>query len=123
MRQLQLTDDLGKVVGARTAKPLAADLDLRTVDDLLRHYPRRYVGRGQLTDLSEPEIGEHVTVMARVLRSENKDYVDRRTGRRATRQEAVVTDGKGKLTLVFFKQPWRIERSSSRAGSGCSPGR
>ncbi len=61
--------------------------------------------------------------MARVLRSENKDYVDRRTGRRATRQEAVVTDGKGKLTLVFFKQPWRIDKELKQGRVGLFAGK
>ena len=38
---------LTKIVGDRTAKVLAAQLDLKTLGDLLRHYPRRYVVRGR----------------------------------------------------------------------------
>ena len=51
MAELRLTDALVKVLGARTATALANGLGLRTVEDLLRHYPRRYAERGQLTDL------------------------------------------------------------------------
>jgi ATP-dependent DNA helicase RecG len=105
--ELRLTDRLTGVLGARTAKALETGLGLRTVEDLLRHYPRRYAERGQLTDLAQLEIDEHVTVMARVSRCEKKTYVDRRSGRRADRLEVVVTDGTGSLTLTFFKQGWR----------------
>ena len=107
MAELRLTDPLKNVLGAATAKALADGLSLRTVEDLLRHYPRRYAERGQLTDLGSLEIDEHVTVMAQVLKAESKAYQDRRTGRRQERLEVIVTDGKGKLTLTFFKQSWR----------------
>jgi ATP-dependent DNA helicase RecG len=105
--ELRLTDRLAGVLGARTAKALETGLGLRTVEDLLRHYPRRYAERGQLTDLAQLDVDEHVTVMARVSRCEKKSYVDRRSGRRADRLEVVVTDGTGSLTLTFFKQGWR----------------
>ena len=109
MPELRLTDSLKTVLGAATAKALDTGLRLRTVEDLLRHYPRRYAERGQLTDLAALEVDEHVTVMARVLKVDNKSYVDRRTGRRADRLEVVVTDGTGQLTLTFFKQSWRAK--------------
>jgi ATP-dependent DNA helicase RecG len=104
-----LTDRLTSVLGARTAKALDEGLGLLTVEDLLRHYPRRYAERGQLTDLASLEVDEHVTVMARVQKVDAKTYTDRRTGRRADRLEVVVTDGTGKLTLTFFKQSWRAK--------------
>ena len=109
MAELRLTDNLKNVLGAATAKALDTGLRLRTVEDLLRHYPRRYAERGQLTDLAALEVDEHVTVMARVQKVDSKSYVDRRTGRRADRLEVVVTDGTGQLTLTFFKQSWRAK--------------
>ena len=45
-----LDTPLEEVVGDRTAKPLEKSLGLRTVGDLLRHYPRRYAERGELDD-------------------------------------------------------------------------
>ena len=109
MAELRLTDALSKILGARTATALENGLGLRTVEDLLRHYPRRYAERGQLTDLGSLVVDEHVTVMARVLKVDNRSYVDRRSGRRAERLEVVVTDGTGQLTLTFFKQSWRAK--------------
>ena len=105
---MQFTDRLSKVVGPKTATALESGFGLLTVEDLLRHYPRRYAERGQLTDLGSLEVDEHVTVMARVLKADNKSYVDRRTNRREQRLEVIVTDGTGQLTLTFFKQSWRI---------------
>ena len=47
-----LETPLRDVVG-RAAKALDDGLDLQTVGDLLRHYPRRYAERGKLTDLRD----------------------------------------------------------------------
>jgi ATP-dependent DNA helicase RecG len=92
-----LEQPLVKAVGAKAAKRLAA-LDLETAGDLLRHYPRRYAQRGELTDLDGLAEGEYVTVMAEVEKVQ---------GRRITKKpgyllEVTVTDGSGRLTLTFF---------------------
>ncbi|MCO5971039.1 ATP-dependent DNA helicase RecG [Actinoallomurus soli] len=94
---------LVKVVGPKAAKKLAA-LDLHTAGDLLRHYPRRYAQRGELTDLVGLAEGEYVTVMAEVEKVQ---------GRKITRRpgyllEVVVTDGRGRLTLTFFGTGARV---------------
>ncbi|WP_033259289.1 MULTISPECIES: ATP-dependent DNA helicase RecG [Kitasatospora] len=98
-----LDEPLKDLVGDRTAKVLADSLHLRTVGDLLHHYPRRYVERGQLTSLDELEVDEHVTVLARI---EKVTLIPFR-GRKGDRLEVVVTDGRSKLSLVFFNQGWR----------------
>jgi len=90
-------EPLPKVLGARTATSLAK-LGLTTVDDLLRHYPRRYGQPGQLTDISQLVIGEHVTVMAQV-RSATVRTMRSRGG---AMLEAIVTDGIHSLQLTFF---------------------
>ena len=94
-----LGEPLNKALGARTAKALEAAFGLQTVGDLLRHYPRRYYTRGELTDLSSLREGDHVTVLARV------DHVSthpmpQRGG--AVRGEVVITDDRAKLVLTFF---------------------
>ncbi|HEU0129659.1 MAG TPA: ATP-dependent DNA helicase RecG [Mycobacteriales bacterium] len=95
----RLTD----LVGDRTAKVLASALDLHTTGDLLRHYPRRYAERGRLTDLGALRVGDHVTVMAEVQRSNARPMRQRR----GQLLEVVVGDGRRSLTLTFFNQPWR----------------
>jgi len=98
-----LDSRLDEVVGGRTAKPLERGLGLRTVGDLLRHYPRRVAERGELTDLASLRIDEDVTVLARVGSVAVKGYG------RAVRLEVIVSDGRGSLQLVFFgqRQTWR----------------
>lgn len=98
-----LDESLTKLVGDRTAKVLADSLKLRTVGDLLHHYPRRYVERGQLTSLDELEVDEHVTVLARIEKVTLIPF----KARKGDRLEVVVTDGRGRLSLVFFNQGWR----------------
>ena len=101
---------LRPVVGDRPAKRLAEAFDLQTVGDLLRHYPRRYATRGQLTDLSKLRVGEHVTVMARVRRASVIPY--KRPGSRVVqkRTEVIVTDGTGDLLLTFFQMPYKTKQ-------------
>jgi ATP-dependent DNA helicase RecG len=91
-----LTTKLIDVVGDRTAKALE-------VDDLLRHYPRRYMVRGELSDISELNEGDEVTILAEVFSTNARSL----RGRKGTILEVVVTDGKAKLSLTFFNQAWR----------------
>jgi ATP-dependent DNA helicase RecG len=72
---------LDRLLGARTAKALDTVFGMVTGGDLLRHYPRRYVERGQLTDLSQLRVDEHATVIARIDSVATRAYRDRRSGR------------------------------------------
>ncbi|MBC6464340.1 ATP-dependent DNA helicase RecG [Actinomadura alba] len=94
----KLDEPLRKALGDRTAKVMAEGLDLHTVGDLLCHYPRRYAERGELTDLSGLVEGEHVTVMAEVLKVQGRTI----TKRPGYLLEVTVTDGRGELMLTFF---------------------
>ena len=98
-----LDSRLVSIVGDKTAKVLAEQLELHTVGDLLRHYPRRYVVRGELTDIQSLVEGEEVTIFAKV----ESTKVRRIPGRKGAIVETVVTDGRAKLILTFFNQAWR----------------
>jgi ATP-dependent DNA helicase RecG len=95
-----LQDPLSRVLGAKTAKVLSDVLGLRTAGDLLRHYPRRYHRRGELTELSSLREGEHVTVLAKVAHARRLPMANRR----GDRLEVVVTDGTARLVLTFFNR-------------------
>ena len=97
-----LSVPLADVVGTKTAALLKSEFDLVAVEDLLRHYPRRYEQRGALTDLASLEIGDHVTVQAQV-----KSFKNLKNAKGGTRQEVIISDGSGSLTLMFFNQHWR----------------
>jgi ATP-dependent DNA helicase RecG len=101
-----LEDPLRLVVGDKAAKPLDRALELQTVGDLLRHYPRRYETRGELTDLASLRDGEYVTVQAEIAKVTSRPM----RNKRGSILEATVTDGHGELVLTFFgrgRQDWR----------------
>lgn len=98
-----LNTKLINVVGDRTAKALEAGIGVRTVGDLLRHYPRRYMVRGELTDISELKVDDEVTILAEVFSTNARSL----RGKKGTILEVVVTDGTSKLSLTFFNQAWR----------------
>jgi ATP-dependent DNA helicase RecG len=83
-------------------------LGLRTVGDLLHHFPRRYLETGSLSALDELREGQLLTVVGEIASSVSRTYRDRRTGRPAYRQEVVLrTDGPS-LQMTFFAQQQRV---------------
>jgi ATP-dependent DNA helicase RecG len=116
----RLDTPLVDVLGGRTAKALDAGLELRTVGDLLGHYPRRLAERGELTDLASLRVDEDVTVLAEVRTSK----VIRNRNRSGSRLEVVVGDARGTLKLTFFgnRQTWR-ERELTPGTTGLFAGK
>ncbi|MFG2112990.1 ATP-dependent DNA helicase RecG [Streptomyces sp. NPDC048718] len=96
-----LDESLKKLLGAATAKAMAEHLDLHTVGDLLHHYPRRYAERGELSTLADLPLDEHVTVVAQVADARVHTF-NRGGGGKAQRLEVTITDGSGRMQLVFF---------------------
>jgi ATP-dependent DNA helicase RecG len=98
-----LESRLSSIIGDKTSKVLHEHFDISTVGDLLRHYPRRYVVRGELTDIESLNEGEEVTIFAKV----ESTKVRRIPGRKGAIVETIVTDGRARLILTFFNQAWR----------------
>ncbi|WP_006242199.1 ATP-dependent DNA helicase RecG [Mycolicibacterium tusciae] len=95
-----LTDRLDFVIGKKAADPLEEHFGICTVNDLLRHYPRKY--SDEMTTAKEGEEleeGEHVTFVDRITKVEF-----RWTNRSPRREYMVVTIGnrKPKVTATFF---------------------
>ncbi|MDP3711460.1 MAG: ATP-dependent DNA helicase RecG [Mycobacteriales bacterium] len=86
----------------KSAKAFEQLLGLRTVGDLLRHYPRRYAERGKLMPFSELVVGEHATVMAEVV------HVAGRLLRPKLHKTDVTIrdDGGATMKLAIFNRPW-----------------
>lgn len=94
---------LRNLVGEKTAAALHDAFGYVTVDDLLHHFPRRYVIRGELTPISELREGEEGTFMARIDTVKSRPI---RT-RKGSILDITVTDGIEKLRVSFFNQAWR----------------
>ncbi|MGA1835297.1 ATP-dependent DNA helicase RecG [Herbiconiux sp. 11R-BC] len=94
---------LSGVLGGRTATAFEKAFGMRTVADLLSHYPRRYARRGELTAIAKLPLNENVTIVAEV-----RDVRERQMrARRGTILEVSISDGEGIISLTFFNQAWR----------------
>ena len=93
-----LQTPLVRLLGGQTAEALAASLGLHTAGELLRHYPRRYAERGELTNIAGLRVGEHVTVLARI----EKAHQSSMRSRSGTLLKVVLGDGQHTLECTFF---------------------
>ena len=98
-----LDSKLVGVLGDRTTKVLNDLYGYLTVGDLLHHYPRRYLVRGELSNIAELNEGDEVTILAEVYSATSR----RLHARKGNILEVIVTDGSAKLSLTFFNQAWR----------------
>lgn len=98
-----LDSKLVGVLGDRTTKVLKDVFGYSTIGDLLHHYPRRYLVRGELSDISELHEGDEVTILAEIFSASSR----RLQGRKGNILEVIVTDGSAKMSLTFFNQAWR----------------
>ncbi|NBV95595.1 MAG: DNA helicase RecG, partial [Actinobacteria bacterium] len=92
---------LANVIGEKTAKVFKEIFGYVTVEQLLHHYPRRYVMRGELTEIASLQQGEEVTILAQIA----KVHLHRTGAKNIL--DVTVTDGISKLHLTFFNQAWR----------------
>ena len=115
---IDLDSPVATVLGARPrrrkAKKITDGLGLRTVGDLLYHFPRRYVRTGELTKVTDLRSGEMLTVVGEIVESTVNTYLDRRSRRTAYRLDTTLqTDGPA-LRMSFFAKARHI--SEWRAG-------
>jgi ATP-dependent DNA helicase RecG len=91
-----LTDTLQylKGVGPRKAA-LLAESGITNISDLLYYFPRKYLDRTNIRQISDIKEGEHVTVIGKVSASGI-------TRGRKKIFEAIISDGTGNLTLTWF---------------------
>lgn len=100
-----------KGVGERNAR-LLAKLGIRTVAELLEHYPHRYEDRTTLTRVARLQDGQYAALRLRVSEVESK-----RAGRRnITITRVAAEDETGTLVLTWFNQPWMRDRFARLRG-------
>ena len=112
MEKITLNNPLRSALGTRSAAKLVEKLDLTTVGDLLRYYPRKYDQRGRLTDLAALIVGDRATVWARVVKVTERELGGAGSGRRGEGRgravkhitNVVIGDSHRQLTCTFFNQ-------------------
>jgi ATP-dependent DNA helicase RecG len=80
-------------------------LEIHTVDDLLYHFPRRYLDRRKLSRIGEVRIGEETTVVGTVRQVDLN-----RTSRNRSILSVAIYDGSAYLYGTWFNQPYHAER-------------
>ncbi len=101
----RLTEPLAAVLGEKTAASLAKEIGTETVGQLLNYRPRKWLERGELTELAQLVPGEAATVIAQV----HKVTPPRRTARGVLLTKITVGDEQGSgqsLELTFFNNRW-----------------
>jgi ATP-dependent DNA helicase RecG len=108
-----LDDRLDHVLGRPTAKKLDENFGIRTVNDLLRHFPRKYsegmTVRGEDDELDLEE-GEHVTFVD-VITDTKDGNMKPKPGKRARKWLRVTLgDHRPKVEAAFFNADWMISK-------------
>jgi ATP-dependent DNA helicase RecG len=109
-----LTDRLDYIIGAKAAGQLDDVFGIRTVNDLLRHFPRSYIHGLTVRDDGDVglEEGEHVTLVDEITKADV-----RWTNRQPKREYLVVTLGHRRrpVTATFFNA--RFLKNQLRTGT------
>lgn len=93
-----------RMVDARRAEALGR-MGVRSVSDLMRHYPYRYLDLTRTPDLRTVPSGTDATVIGRV-----HDIKVKHPRPRLTVTEVAIVDGTGALVGVWFNQPYMAGR-------------
>jgi len=91
-----------KGIGPKRAKSFAA-YGVYSVEDMLYYFPRRYEDRTNFTSISEVKEGQVYTIKAQLLAGGQRNSWQRR---RFNITEAAVADQTGKISCVWFNQPY-----------------
>ena len=105
---ISLDSPVTTVLGeSKKAKKFTDGLGLRTVGDLLHHFPRRYLETGTLTKVEDLQPGQMLAVIGEIERSEVKSHQDRRTGKVMARVETWLRTDGPRLQITFFARDAR----------------
>jgi ATP-dependent DNA helicase RecG len=91
-------------------------IGVRTVADLLHHYPRRYIDRSTVAPIRDLRINQEATFIATVQK-----VTTNRIGKGRTIVTVRVFDGTGYVLLTWFNQTWpsrRFRQGQEIAASG-----
>ena len=95
-----------KGVGPKGEETLASSrFAIRSVQDLIQHYPRRHLDFSETKAIREAGVGDEVTIIGVV-----RKVIAPPPSRRKVPIKVLLSDGISTLSLVFFNQPWRARQ-------------
>ncbi len=103
---MKLSDSVGKIpkVGPAYIKRLHK-LGVKTIYDLLFHFPHRYEDFSNIKKISEAKIHEIVCIQGKIITIENQATFRKRF----VITRAVVKDNTGMMQITWFNQPYLIQ--------------
>lgn len=105
---LALDEPVGRVRLVSPSRVNAlAGLGIRTLRDLVTHFPRRYVDLSEKKTIAQASLGEKCTVEGVVYEVKLK-----RPKPRLSLTEITLTDSTGTLLVTCFRQPWLADQLS-----------
>ncbi|GAI23289.1 unnamed protein product, partial [marine sediment metagenome] len=90
-------------VGPQYQKKLKR-LGIKTVGQLLFHFPHRYEDFSNMVPIAKAEVGKPLSIQGKILEIKNI----RTFRRRMTLTQAVVSDKSGTIKVIWFNQPYLI---------------
>ena len=101
---LKLSDPVDKLprVGDIYAKKLKR-LEIKTIENLLYHFPHRYIDYSLISKINQIQPGETVTIKGKIENIENGYRQFKKSI-----QKAVVSDSTGKIKVTWFNQPYLV---------------
>jgi len=97
-----------KDVGPKRSEALN-NASIHTVNDLLHYYPRRYLDRSTVKSIKDIQINDEVTIIG------NVEVCGERRTRKGKLFQAVLSDGTGLTTLVWFNGVKYIKNSIKKS--------
>lgn len=99
---LRLESPANGIAGVSSARAaVLSRLGIRSVRDMLRHYPRRYIDMSALATIADATIGKPATIVAQVHEVNLKHPKPK-----LDLVEVTLVDGTSTLIATFFRQPW-----------------
>lgn len=93
-------------IGPKQAEALASSrLGIRSVQQLLQHYPRRHLDFSDTKAINQARVGDELTLIGEVRRVQVPP-----PSRGRFPLKVWIHDGTSHLSLVFFNQPWRAQQ-------------
>ena len=96
-----------KSVGPKRAEALN-NASIHTVNDLLHYYPRRYLDRSTVKSIKDIQINDEVTIIG------NVEVCGERKTRKGKLFQALLSDGTGITTLIWFNGVQYISNSINK---------
>ncbi len=105
MPQFKPDDPVTKLYGVSEARAkLLSNLEIETIDDLVRHYPRGYENRGMTKKVCELVPGETASCILEISSPISSTRISSKQGRAMTVQKVVAHDETGSVHITFFNR-------------------